>query len=234
MDVIASNVRRRAIGSGRGAETHLKDQTEGGGISREHAQGRLPPRRLERFLQPGDHRLADPHALGERPLGEAAPLSLFDQLQHGANGQDPLVVGRTLLGGIILVGSPSHSTGVMGDRDWSRQARPQILSIIDSVATDRVQDGKVPVGGIAWAGDRGIQKVEVQVDAGPWAEAVLRTPPLSSRTWVQWVYDWPRQGGRHTFRVRATDGTGALQIETSHDPSPNGATGYHSVTRTLY
>jgi hypothetical protein len=52
--------------------------------------------------------------------------------------------------------------------------------------------------------------------------------------WVQWVYDWPWQRGRHTFRVRATDGTGTLQIEAPHDPSLDGATGSDSVTRTLY
>jgi DMSO/TMAO reductase YedYZ molybdopterin-dependent catalytic subunit len=124
-------------------------------------------------------------------------------------------------------------SGYWVDRSWSRQARPQILSIIDSVAVDHIQNGKVPVGGIAWAGDRGIRKVEVQVDSGPWAEAVLRTPPLSPLTWVQWVYAWPRESGRHTFRVRATDGTGALQIEASHGSYPDGATGYHSVTVTI-
>jgi hypothetical protein len=39
--------------------------------------------------------------------------------------------------------------------------------------------------------------------------------------------------GQHTFRVRATDGTGALQIEAESDTYPNGATGYDSVTATL-
>jgi hypothetical protein len=34
----------------------------------------------------------------------------------------------------------------------------------------------VPIGGIAHAGARGISKVEVQVDGGPWEQAELRTP----------------------------------------------------------
>ena len=42
--------------------------------------------------------------------------------------------------------------------------------------------------------------------------------------------DRPVVAGRHTFRVRATDGTGALQIEQPAAPHPNGATGYHAVT----
>jgi DMSO/TMAO reductase YedYZ molybdopterin-dependent catalytic subunit len=125
------------------------------------------------------------------------------------------------------------ASGYWEDRGWSAEARPQILSIIDTVAKDFVENGQVPVGGIAWAGDRGIQKVQVQVDNGVWAETVLRTPSLGPLTWVQWRYDWPAVGGRHTFRVRATDGTGALQIEERHDPYPDGATGYESVTVTI-
>jgi DMSO/TMAO reductase YedYZ molybdopterin-dependent catalytic subunit len=118
-------------------------------------------------------------------------------------------------------------------RGWSAEARPQIVSVIDSVAIDHAMDGKVPIGGIAWAGDRGIQKVEVQVDGEEWVEAVLRMPPLSSLTWVHWRYDWPMVPGRHTFRVRATDGTGALQIDEVNGVRPNGATGYHQVTETI-
>lgn len=123
--------------------------------------------------------------------------------------------------------------GYWVERGWSKEARPQILSIIDVVAKDQVVEGRASIGGIAWAGDRGIQKVEVQVDGGLWEEAALRTPPLSPLTWVQWRYDWPLVAGRHTFRVRATDGTGALQIEQVTDTHPDGATGYHTVTHTF-
>jgi DMSO/TMAO reductase YedYZ molybdopterin-dependent catalytic subunit len=120
--------------------------------------------------------------------------------------------------------------GYWVERGWSAEARPQIVSVIDSVAQDQAVDGTIPVGGIAWAGDRGIQKVELQVDGGAWVAAILRTPPLSPLTWVQWRYDWPMSPGRHTFRVRATDGSGALQIEAMSDVRPNGATGYHQLT----
>ena len=123
--------------------------------------------------------------------------------------------------------------GYWVERGWSREARPQIISVIDTVATDRVVDGKVALGGIAWAGDRGIQKVEVQVDDGPWQPATLRLPPVGSLTWVQWRYDWPLATGKHTFRVRATDGTGAPQIEMENDTFPDGATGYHYLTKTI-
>lgn len=115
-------------------------------------------------------------------------------------------------------------------RGWSKEARPQIVSVIDTVNVDEpTADGLIPIGGIAWAGDRGIEKVELQFDeGGNWVEAELRTPPLSPLTWTQWRYDWAAESGRYLIRVRATDGTGALQIEEEHGTRPNGATGYHS------
>nr|MBA3534288.1 molybdopterin-dependent oxidoreductase [Ardenticatenales bacterium] len=93
----------------------------------------------------------------------------------------------------------SWEPGYWVERGWSREARPQIVSVIDTIATQEVKDGQLPVGGIAWAGDRGIQKVEVQVDEEAWVEATLRTPPLSALTWIQWRYDWPATPGNHTL-----------------------------------
>jgi DMSO/TMAO reductase YedYZ molybdopterin-dependent catalytic subunit len=115
-------------------------------------------------------------------------------------------------------------------RGWSHEARPQIVSVIDNVAKDEPDpEGRIPIGGIAWAGDRGINKVELQVDDGNWVEAVLRTPPLSPLTWVQWRFDWQPEPGKHTFTVRATDGEGSLQIVKKSGVRPDGATGYHSA-----
>ncbi len=135
---------------------------------------------------------------------------------------------------IVSMEALGHSAlGYWEDRGWSREARPHIVSVIDTVAMDHVQGGKVPIGGMAWAGDRGIQKVEIRVDSGPWAGAALRTPPLGPLTWVLWRYDWPLVRGRHVFRVRATDGTGTLQSAAEKGAYPDGATGYHSVTVTI-
>lgn len=119
--------------------------------------------------------------------------------------------------------------GYWVDRGWSQEARPQIVSVIDTLAAEPDADGIVPVGGIAWAGDRGISRVELRVDEGPWEEAELRTPPLSGLTWLLWRYNWQATPGRHMLTVRATDGTGAVQIEQEQTVHPDGATGYHSV-----
>jgi DMSO/TMAO reductase YedYZ molybdopterin-dependent catalytic subunit len=91
-----------------------------------------------------------------------------------------------------------------------------------------VAAGHVPVAGIAWAPDRGVSRVELAID-GVWRDARLSTP-ISDATWVQWVVDWTATPGRHELRVRATDGTGAVQPETPSPPAPDGARGWHSVT----
>ncbi|HEX7975524.1 MAG TPA: molybdopterin-dependent oxidoreductase, partial [Anaerolineales bacterium] len=104
-----------------------------------------------------------------------------------------------------------EGAGYWIDRGWSATAYARTTSVIDSVAVDHKdpQTGIIPVGGIAWAGSMGISKVEVQVDDGLWAAAVLRDPPLSPLTWVQWRYDWKSAPGLHHLQVRAYNGAGA-------------------------
>ena len=127
--------------------------------------------------------------------------------------------------------------GYWVQRGWDKVARMHATSVIDTVAVDMTiidadRRKKVPIGGIAHAGVRGISKVEVQVDTGPWGQAELRTP-LSQLTWVIWKYDWPFQSGKHTFTVRCYDGAGTPQIATSSPAAPNGATGLHSRSMML-
>ena len=155
------------------------------------------------------------------PIEHGYPLRIYIPNRYGMK-QPKWITGVEAL--------DRPGAGYWVDRGWSQEARPQVLAIIDSVAQDQIVAGRVPIGGIAWAGDRGIRKVEVQVDGGAWNEAHMLTPPLGPLTWVLWRYDWPVVSGRHTFRVRATDGAGAIQIEQLATPHPDGATGYHAVT----
>lgn len=126
--------------------------------------------------------------------------------------------------------------GYWVQRGWDEVAKVQATSVVDTVATDSLlkvgETTLVPVGGIAYAGARGISTVEVRVDDGEWQPAQLRTP-MSETTWVIWRYDWPFEAGQHRFYVRCVDGNGTPQIERSQDTFPSGATGYHSRGATL-
>ncbi len=125
----------------------------------------------------------------------------------------------------------ADAPGYWVDRGWNRQAIPHTTSAIDTVNIDQAEtNGTIPVGGIAYAGGRGISRVEVQIDNGPWIEAELRIPALSPLTWVQWRYFWKSTPGKHILRVRAYDGTGSIQDATSRPPTPDGATGIYEKT----
>lgn len=124
-----------------------------------------------------------------------------------------------------------YAPGYWVVRRWDEVAQVRATSVIDTVATESAveRDGQtfVPIGGIAYAGDRGISHVEVQMDDGEWMQAELREP-LSDTTWVVWRVDWPFEAGAHTLRVRCVDGDGEPQIERPADVIPSGATGIHS------
>ena len=100
---------------------------------------------------------------------------------------------------------------------------------LPSSLTD-VAGNPIAVAGVAFAGDRGIQKVEVSTDGGnSWQPASLHDP-LSKYTWVFWKFDWnPGNSGDYRIMVRATDGTGGVQVATMADPFPDGATGLQVV-----
>ncbi|MFE3200788.1 molybdopterin-dependent oxidoreductase [Embleya sp. NPDC059237] len=116
---------------------------------------------------------------------------------------------------------------------WARQAPIKTQSRLDTPrdAAD-LRAGPVPVAGVAWAQHRGITAVEIRVDDGPWQPAEL-APQTTTDTWRQYRWTWDATPGRHTLRVRATDGTGAVQTDKSADVIPDGATGHHHIEVTV-
>ena len=120
--------------------------------------------------------------------------------------------------------------GYWQERGWSNDARIKTTSIIYYPTNNVQMNGSTPIAGVAFAGDRGISKVEVSVDGGStWNEATLK-PPRSPYAWVLWAYDWkPTATGTANIVVRATDGKGQLQDPTVTQSFPDGASGYSSV-----
>ncbi|MFD0265471.1 molybdopterin-dependent oxidoreductase [Streptomyces sp. NPDC127106] len=115
-------------------------------------------------------------------------------------------------------------------RSWAQQAPVKTQSRIDTPRAGAAPPaGRVAVAGVAWAQHRGIARVEVRVDGGPWHEVRLADAD-GVDTWRLWTWPWEATPGRHTLQVRATDGTGAVQTERSTPTVPDGATGLHTVT----
>lgn len=89
---------------------------------------------------------------------------------------------------------------------------------------------EVGLGGVAYAGDRGIKMVEVSTDDGKtWQPAQVK-PDLRRYTWVLWAALWkPTAPGEYTLRVRARDGSDVLQTSQETPTLPDGASGYHRI-----
>jgi DMSO/TMAO reductase YedYZ molybdopterin-dependent catalytic subunit len=119
-------------------------------------------------------------------------------------------------------------------RGWSKEGPIVTQSRIDTVSDDAtVSPGTVPIGGVAWAPHRGIDRVEVSTDDGEtWNDARLAAQ-LDADVWRQYVYDWEAEPGEYTLKVRATDGEGETQTEEEAAPQPSGATGYHTIRVTV-
>lgn len=90
---------------------------------------------------------------------------------------------------------------------------------------DRVrrENGMLRLGGVAYAGIRGVQRVQVRADGGPWVEAQLETP-MARYTWTRWkaALDAPRA---EFVQARAQDGEGRWQAEQEKPLFPDGVAG---------
>lgn len=122
--------------------------------------------------------------------------------------------------------------GFWQQKGWTNQGQVHTAAIIATPADGTVLKGPVQIGGIAYAGDRGISGVEVSTDGGGnWTAANLHpSPRTSDRTWVLWTFDWsPSESRSFQIVARAVDGSGNLQQRNPSSPFPNGAAGYDAI-----
>jgi DMSO/TMAO reductase YedYZ molybdopterin-dependent catalytic subunit len=125
-----------------------------------------------------------------------------------------------------------ETLGFWQQKGWTNGGAVRTAAIIATPPEDQVITGPVTLGGVAFAGDRGVSAVQVSRDGGEtWEAATLKSPPLSGATWVLWSFPWsPPASGAHRFLVRAVDGAGTTQEATRSPPFPEGASGYDEVT----
>ncbi len=127
--------------------------------------------------------------------------------------------------------------GFWQQKGWTNGAEIRATAIIAVAPRTTRALRRAEIGGVAFAGDRPIARVEVSDDGGTtWAEAAVRAP-LSPYAWTLWTYDWtPAAQGNARLVARAYERTGTgetLQESRKEDPFPNGASGYDSVEVTV-
>lgn len=128
----------------------------------------------------------------------------------------------------------SAPQGFWEQQGWSSLPIVKTTSRIDVPKQGQRVPAELTFGGVAFAGSRGIKRVEISTDGGKtWLPAELEKP-LSPYTWTLWYRAWnaPRPGGV-TALVRAVDGAGAEQIAAAAASYPSGATGYDARAFTV-
>ncbi len=139
------------------------------------------------------------------PVEHGYPLRLYVPDVYGMK-QPKWVVGVEAVAG--------WQPGYWVVRGWSKEGTVSPTSAID-IAEVNAHAGHLELGGIAFAGARGISKVEVRSDGGDWHAARLRHP-LSDLTWVVWRATLPIDPGSHVMTVRTFDSAGQPQDGPLH------------------
>jgi hypothetical protein len=119
--------------------------------------------------------------------------------------------------------------GFWEEQGWSKDGAVQITSSILSPRHLDPVAGIIRLSGIAYAGQRGISQVEVNIDGGGWMSTHLIAG--DRHDWTRWHIDWtPSAPGDYLVTVRATDSSGLTQPDND-DASvyPEGAKGTHRI-----
>lgn len=128
------------------------------------------------------------------------------------------------LTGIEIVNGATPS--YWSQRGWDPDAPVQVFTRVDTPSR-AIGLGPVAVGGVAYAGDRGIARVEISADGGATWLPAEHEPALSPFTWVRWAARWTPSGpGTYTLAARAFEADGTPQIATTRTLNARGSTGY--------
>jgi DMSO/TMAO reductase YedYZ molybdopterin-dependent catalytic subunit len=117
-------------------------------------------------------------------------------------------------------------------RNWSKDALVRTMTRIDSPAPGaKPSAGQNVLSGVAYAGGRGIKRVEYSTDGGEeWHDADMLEPAAGQDAWVRWRGSFAfSPGTKLTLLARATDGSDAVQDEAFTLPQPNGGTGWPRI-----
>jgi hypothetical protein len=118
-------------------------------------------------------------------------------------------------------------------RNWNKYGIVKTMSRIDTPADGAMlPPGDQRIAGVAYAGDRGISKVEFTTDDGvTWHPTQFLEPMADRDVMVRWEGSFTLPPGDSvTLTVRATDGNGDVQAEDFQLPQPDGASGRDSIS----
>jgi len=121
----------------------------------------------------------------------------------------------------------ARTQGYWEQQGWDHEA---IVKTNSAFRVESKDGAALALGGWAFAGNRGVSKVEISADGGKtWIPAAVKEP-LGQNCWQFWSLLWtPPSTGDYFIQVRATDGGGHTQLAEQKPTLPDGAQGYHTV-----
>jgi DMSO/TMAO reductase YedYZ molybdopterin-dependent catalytic subunit len=126
-----------------------------------------------------------------------------------------------------------EAQGYYARQGWRADHVETMSRFADLRSGSRVPPGRMELRGVAFAGDRGISRVEVSADGGrTWRAARLTYNP-SPLAWTLWSLPWTARPGVHELVVRATDGEGSAQSSATRGIAPEGSAGWHRIEVTV-
>ncbi|HEV2282418.1 MAG TPA: molybdopterin-dependent oxidoreductase [bacterium] len=128
-----------------------------------------------------------------------------------------------------LTGIEVANADVTGYWEHQRFGKRAIVKTGSAFSVEVRDGGAVRFGGWAFAGSRGISRVELSGDGGKtWFPAAVKDA-LAVNAWQLWSAQWtPPAPGDYAFAVRAVDGRGEIQ-RGRRRRLPDGAEGYHEI-----
>ena len=116
---------------------------------------------------------------------------------------------------------------------WSKDGIVQAMTRIDQPANGAtVAAGQQQIAGIAYAGAKGVSKVQFSTDGGnTWAPATILADQHGSDIWARWTGSFTMPAtGTLTLAARLIDGAGTPQNTNYTITQPNGGTGLYTAT----
>jgi DMSO/TMAO reductase YedYZ molybdopterin-dependent catalytic subunit len=150
---------------------------------------------------------------------------------------------RLLVPGRYGMKNPKWLTGIRAmtqeyqgwyeQRNWNKDGIIKTMARIDVPADGaHLTAGMQRIAGIAYAGDRGLSKVELSIDdGGTWQAARMLEPMAGKDAMIRWEATLALPvAASLSITARATDGNGDVQTEEFQLPQPDGASGRDAIT----
>ena len=151
------------------------------------------------------------------PLAHGGPLRLIVPGYYGINNvkfvERLAFTEEETDAAIMRTGYRVRPIGESGAPDqptmWEMNVKSFVTEPLESAPA-----GRVRVLGVAFAGESGVQAVEVSTDGGStWNEAELYGPDLGPAAWRRFEYAFDAEPGEYVIASRATDAAGGTQPE---------------------